>query len=409
MNIVEIIIAAIKAKLMPVTSKLRLYTSKSFLKNKLLARIRNFFLGLFDVRPRDEKDYYAFLGWLVSRRLAMAASVVVIVLCLGFLWKTKPEKAQGESPYKAYKYDSVMLKFATGKVQILGKSGYTAYIGDVEKGMVKGTGRLYDPKGNVVYEGEFDANAYNGTGKAYYADLESGTGSQLKYEGTFKDNVYEGVGKLYRENGTLSYEGSFRMGNMDGEGTLYGASQEPIYAGHFSQGQIMYPELLGKRTDEVAKMYTGARDVVIADNIYAVFMKGIDAIYYDDGGGNTLESEYKVKGVYVLQPFICFDNENVEETARLGEIFGAPVYEGNTYLEPKDEIALNKACWLRGQDVLYGKASYKETAVYDDVAQAQDFARNYQAYIYVYEKDEIVYTFFSKDRDDGFEFYLIER
>ena len=167
MNIVEILTTTIKAKLMPILNKLKLLTNKSFIKNKRLVRIRNFFFRLLDIRPRDEWDYYPFLGWLFSRRLAMAAVVVISVFCFSFLWSLKPDAAKSDNPYKAYKYDALMLKFATGKVQILGKSGYTAYIGDMEKGTVKGNGTLYEPQGNIVYDGAFDANAFNGLGKYY--------------------------------------------------------------------------------------------------------------------------------------------------------------------------------------------------------------------------------------------------
>lgn len=403
MNIVEILVTTIKAKLMPVLNKLKLLTNKSFLKNKVLVRIRNFFFRLFDVRPRDEKDYYVFFGWLVSRRLAMAAVVAIIVLCAGFLWTTRPEKPDSQNPYKAYRYDSVMLKFATGKVQILGRSGYTAYIGDVEKGTVKGVGTLYNPEGRVVYEGEFDANAYNGTGKKYYEN------AQLEYEGAFKDNLYEGEGKLYRENATLRYEGDFHLGHMTGKGVLYGASQEPVYKGHFQEDWIVYQELLGKSTTDISQMYQGSREIVTADDVYEVCMNDIDAIYFGEDSRNTLDEEFKVSGVYVLQSAVYLDGEVVEETPRLGELFGKPVYEGNTYLEPRDEIALNKACERGGEDILYGKSRYVETKVYDDVTQVRNFQGDYQAYIYVYEKDEIIYTFFCRDKDAGFGFYLIEK
>lgn len=403
MNIVEILVTTIKAKLMPVLNKIKLLTNKSFLKNKLLVRIRNFFFRLLDVRPRDEKDYYTFLGWLVSRRLAMAAVIVIIVLCSGFLWTIKPQELRSGHPYKAYKYDSLMLKFSSGKVRILGKSGYTAYIGDIEKGTVKGVGTLYNPEGCIVYEGEFDANAYNGTGKKYYEN------SQLEYEGTFKDNLYEGEGKLYRENATLRYEGNFHLGHMMGEGTLYGASQEPVYKGHFKEDTIVYQELLGKSTADIAQMYLGAREIVTATDVYEVYMRDIGAIYFGADSSNTLDEEFKVDGVYVLQKSIHMESEIVKETTRLAEFLGEPVYEGNTYLEPRDEIALNKACASGGADVLHGKSEYKETKVYDDVTQAQDFEGNYQAYIYVYEKEGIVYTFFCKDKETGFDFYMLEK
>jgi carbohydrate-binding DOMON domain-containing protein len=84
------------------------------------------------------------------------------------------------------------------------------------------------------------------------------------------------------------------------------------------------------------------------------------------------------------------------------------VYEGNTTLTECDEVALNKTSEIVGKDVLYGKASYKTEAVFDDVFELSDFDRQYTAYIYVYEKDGIIYTFFCKDKSAGFDFYMIE-
>ncbi len=401
MNIVEILTTTIKAKLMPILNKLKLLTNKSFIKNKRLVRIRNFFFRLLDIRPRDEWDYYPFLGWLFSRRLAMAAVVVISVFCFSFLWSLKPDAAKSDNPYKAYKYDALMLKFATGKVQILGKSGYTAYIGDMEKGTVKGNGTLYEPQGNIVYDGAFDANVFNGLGK-YYEN------SHLKYEGAFKDNLYEGEGKLYRSNEALWYEGSFHLGRMSGDGILYDAFQTPVYRGRFQDDGIVYQDLIGKGTAEVSQMYTGARQIVIADGVYEVYMKDIDAIYFGDDAGNTLDEEFHVKGIYVLQPYIYLNGTVIEDIPQIRECLGEPVYEGNTFLEAEDDIALNKVCELRGEQVRYKKSEYRETQVYDDVSEVREFDKAYQVYIYMYENDGIVYTFFCKDKDAGFDFYRME-
>lgn len=401
MNIVEILMTTIKAKLMPILNKLKLLTNKSFIKNKLLVRIRNFFFRLFDVRPRDERDYYPFLGWLVSRRLAMAAVIAVSVLCFGFLWSSKPDRTGSDNPYKAYKYNSLMLKFTTGKAQILGKSGYTAYIGDVEMGTVKGRGTLYGPGGDLVYDGEFDANAYNGTGK-YYEN------SRLRYEGEFKDNLYEGEGKLYRDNEALRYEGGFHLGRMSGEGILYDAFQTPVYRGRFRDDRIVYQELIGKKSEEISGMYTGAREIITADGVYEVYMKDIDAVYFGKDAAGTLDEEFIVEGVYVLQGQVCLNGNVAEDIPQVRECLGEPVYEGNTYLEAEDQIALNRACGLRGENILHGKAGYTERALYDDVTEADGFDSGYQAYIYMYENEGIIYTFFCKDRDEGFEFYRME-
>lgn len=396
-------LTSIKAKFVPVLNKLKLLTNKSFIQNKLIVRIRSFFFKLFDVRPKNEKDYYLFLGWMVSRKLAMALTVTITVLCIGILWSSKPDKLQSESTYRTYKYNSILLKGATGNVEILGKSGYTAYVGEVENGTVKGNGTLYSPEGNIVYEGEFDANAYNGTGKYYYEN------SQLRYEGKFKDNKYDGEGKLYRENGTLKYEGEFSQGCMAGEGKLYDAAQKEIFNGNFQNDQVIYQEFIGKKTTDVTQMYTGVREVYIGDEVYLVYMKDIDALYFGEDRSNSLDEDFLVSGVYVLKSEISLEGDFVSEISQLQKYLGNPVYEGNTYLEPKDEIALNKSCELMGKDILYGKSGYKTNAIYDDVMETSDFDKTYQVYIYVYEKDEIVYTFFCKDKGQGFDFYMMEK
>lgn len=355
---------------------------------------KEFFTNLIDMRPKDETDYCTFLGWMVSRKLAMTIVAAVIVLCGCFLWSSKPARLKSAHPYRTYQYDSLFLRFATGKARILGKSGYTAYIGDVDHGMVKGKGSLYDPQGNLVYEGEFDANAYNGEGKYYYKN------TKLAYEGTFQDNLYSGEGKLYRESGALWYAGNFLQGQMTGEGELYNAAQEKIYAGNFQDNQILYQEMLGKSTQKAAEIYLGERQIFTGDKVYSVYMKDIDAVYFGADRSNTLEEDFRISGIYVLKS--DFGHPPLQER------LGSPIYEGNTFLTAEDQIALNLCCALSGRDVLYGKAGYQSSPVYDDVTEVYDFDKAYQAYIYVYEKEGIVYTFFCRDKNGGFDFYRME-
>lgn len=392
----------LRAKAVQKLNKIRAFTSKEGLINKIRSAGKIFWDRIFDIRPRDENDYYVIFGWLVSRRLAMAAAAGFSVFCIVFLWNSKPAALRDRSAFKSYKYNSVFLKFTTGTVKILGKSGYTAYIGDVEDGTVKGRGILYGKNGNIVYEGDFDANAYNGQGKYYYDN------SQLAYEGTFRNNLYDGEGTLYRENGTLWYEGNFDQGFMGGEGILYGVSQQKIYSGSFGYNQILYQELLGKNTSEIADKYKGVREIYMGDGVYCVHMKDIEAMYFGADRSNTLEENFVVSGLYVLRNNICQEGKQLETTEGLREIFGTPVYEGNTYLEREDQIALNIMYDLTGDGILYGKAGFQINTVYDDVKEVSGFDRDYQAYIYVYEKEGILYTFFCKDKNNGFDFCRME-
>lgn len=359
-------------------------------------------MKMFDLGPRDETDYYPFLAWQVSKKLALTAVAVISAVCMVFLWNAMPERTADGSPFRTYRYDAWGLRSATGKVRILGKSGYTAYEGDVENGVVKGRGTLYGPQGNVVYRGEFDADSFNGTGEAYHLN------GQLAYEGMFRDDLYDGEGRLYRENGTLWYEGHFSQGYMEGEGTLYDAAQEAVYKGTFHRDGILYQELLGKSAQEAAEMYTGERVVYMGSGVYDVHMKAIDAVYLGDDRSGALEEGFCLTGLYVLRQELCLGDGTADQIPQLSALFGAPLYQGNTYLEAADMVALNIGCETVDGGLLYGKASYKETAVYEDVREVSGFPDDLQAYIYVYERDGILYTFFCRDKDAGFDFYRME-
>ena len=314
-----------------------------------------------------------------------------------------PAAGSNHAGYKAYKYNSIVLKFISDKVEILGKSGYTAYVGDVKNGVVSGTGTLYDIAGNVVYTGEFDANSYNGTGKLYDKN------KTLKYEGEFSNNLYDGEGKEYRSNGSLLYTGAYQAGRKEGAGQLYDASGNLIYSGRFHQDEIYYPELLGKTTAEIAEMYTGGRSVYEGGSDYCVYMEDISAVYGGIDASNSLSEEWTVSKVYVLKSEICLDGTRMETISDIERVLGEPVYEGNTNLTLSDEIALNLAITERETSVLFGPASLTMNEIYADVHQIENYEKDYIVYLYVFEKDDMIYQFFCQDSGNGFGYYSIEQ
>lgn len=365
--------------------------------------MKEFLARFFDIKPKDDKDYCTFFFWQMSRKLAMVLVIFIIVCCVCLLWSMKPARLlQKDTTYRTYRYNALSLKFVTGKVKILGKSGYTAYIGDVENGMVKGKGTLYNAQGTIVYEGDFDTNAYNGIGKYY------GQNAQLVYEGTFQDNLYNGVGKLYRADGTLLYEGNFEKGAMEGEGILYNITQDKIYQGFFQEDAIFYQEFLGKSAAEATEIYLGKREVYTGEQISCVHMKEIDAVYFGTDRRDALEEMFQISGLYILKPQICLEGKTLNQISQITQVLGTPVYQGNTYLSPEDEVALNLCCDVLGDTVLYGKSNFQRNKIFADVTEVSDFQKNYQAYIYVYDKDGILYTFFCKDKDAEFDFYRME-
>ena len=69
-NLFQGFLNAIKAKFVPMWTKIRLLTNPTYLKNEVLRRLIVYFRSLTDVRPKDKHDYYGIFGWLISKRLA---------------------------------------------------------------------------------------------------------------------------------------------------------------------------------------------------------------------------------------------------------------------------------------------------------------------------------------------------
>ena len=400
-NLIQVLLASIKAKITPLVTKFRQLTSASFLRARLIAKIREFFLKVFDVRPKHKKDYYEVFGWLVSKKLAYAILIVIGVLSMIYLVSIRsmylPQKQT--DGIKTYDYDDMMLRFAKGTVRIRGKSGYIAYQGDVEKGGVNGYGNLYGVDGTLLYQGNFVNNEYEGSGTQYYPD---GT---MHYKGNFSGNLYEGTGKLYRENGTLVYDGEFARGMKEGTGKLYGAGDKPIYEGSFSQDQLVYSALLGKSTAEVAQNYKGERIIYQDDIQFSVLMPDINALYVGVTDEENLEDTVMVDSIYVLKNTITFGKNECSTIADLRNVFGIEVYDGNSIVTLPEAVAIN---YLNKQkQTLNGSVEMDTTEEFTNVFTVDGVQEDYPVYLYSFRKDGLLYTFVCGDRNGTFAFYSI--
>ena len=400
-NLIQVLLASIKAKITPLVTKFRQITSENFIRTRVIAKIREFFVLLFDVRPKNKKDYYEVFGWLISKKLAYAIVVVIGVLSMIYLVSIRsmylPQKQ--EDGIKTYDYDDVMLRFAKGKVRIKGKSGYLAYEGDVEKGSVTGSGNLYGVDGTLLYQGEFAQNEYEGSGTQYYPD---GT---MHYKGAFSGNLYEGTGKLYRENGTLSYDGEFARGMKEGTGKLYAAGDKPVYEGSFSKDQLVYSALLGKSTAEVAQAYTGSRVIYRNDSDFTVLMPDIQALYIGVTDEANLEEQVMVDSVYVLKDSILIGDQECTTIKDLKAAFGEIVYEGNSIVTLPEAVAINYLNTKK--QTMNGSVELETTDEYTDVITVNRIQDDYPVYLYSFRKDGLLYTFVCKDKNDTFSFYSI--
>ena len=400
-NLIQVLLSSMKAKVTPLVTKFRQYTSASFLRAKLITKIREFFVKVFDIRPKHKNDYYEVFGWLVSKRLAYAVLIVIGVLSMIYLVSIRSMylPAAQTDGIKTYDYDDVMLRFAKGTVRIRGKSGYIAYQGDVEKGGVNGNGNLYGVDGTLLYQGSFENNEYEGSGTQYYPD---GT---MHYKGSFSRNLYEGTGKLYRENGSLAYDGEFSRGMKEGIGKLYGAGDKPIFEGSFSQDQLVYSALLGKSTAEVAQNYLGGRVIYQSENDFSVLMPEIHALYVGVTDEENLEDTVMVESIYVLKNTITFGNKECSTIAELRSVLGEEVYDGNSVVTLPEAVAIN---YLNKQKpTLSGSVEMDVAEDFTDVFTVSEIQDDYPVYLYCFRKDGLLYTFVCGDRNDTFAFYSI--
>lgn len=394
--------SALRAKFTALWTRLRLWMTPTFWQTQIFTRLRRGFSKLFDIRPRHKKDYYVLLNWMVSKRLAFAIVVVLGVLCVWFILSMLPTSSTSGTSGVAistYRYDAIPLKFHNGSVRILARDGHLAYVGQVKDARCEGTGTLYDKDGNTVYEGEFSDNMYNGTGTSYYSD---GT---VQYAGTFTDNLYNGTGKYYRPTGVLEYEGDYVSGVRSGTGTLYNSTGNQIFTGSFQKDAIVYQEFLDKNTTDVSQMYTGVTQVYSTDNEYCVSMEEINAVYAVADGANALDDGWTVTGIYVLSDTVMVEGESYNSINRITQAFGQPDYSGTAWVDLPETVSINL---LAGQDNSVEGVGIQATSTYEGVYTVTGYDKDRQMYIYSYERDGLLYTFYCTDAGvDQFFMYAI--
>ncbi|MBQ7614650.1 MAG: hypothetical protein IJU77_06355 [Butyrivibrio sp.] len=399
-DLLSILIQTIKSKMTGLVTKIKLYTNWNFIKNKIVVKIREFFANLLGVKPRNRDDYFIVGRWMISKRLAYAAVIIIGVLSVWYVsTETSLFKQYGEDGVRTYKYNSFRLRTAKGHVKIKGKSGYLAYDGNVENGYVTGNGALYNKEGNMVYQGAFDKNKYEGNGTQYYDD------GNMKYNGAFHENLYEGNGTLYRQDGTRIYTGAFVKGMKYGEGVLFDTGENEIYAGTFANDSIVFSELLGKTVAEVNNCYKGHRNVFTTTTESVAVMDSIGALYHAKIDEDALEDEEIVDSVYVLDDHFLNAGKSLDTVTDLTEVFGNPVYEGNSNVILPEAVAINLV--NRNKKALNGNVTMDLNYSFSDVAEVNSFDREYVVYITSFQRGDIIYSFVSGSDDNLFSFYYL--
>lgn len=402
-SLFNIIISAFKTKVMPIWNKIRLWTSPAYLRTKGLSRIRTFFLDLFNIKPKNRKDYYTVFFWMIGKKLAFCLVVLLGTASLGLLVLLMPNSAggtDGRDGVRTYRYDSLPLKFQKGQVRILAKDGHTAYVGAVKNGTVTGNGKLYGTGGKLIYDGAFDNNRYHGQGRLFY---DSGG---PRYMGEFTDNLFQGTGTGYWENGNKEYTGGYAGGLKSGEGVLYNSSGSPVFNGTFSADQIVYSQLVGKTTQEVGKIYTGVSSVYTGASELCVMMSEIGAVYSARDGSKALDQNWKVEKVYVLQDSLKLGGQIYDSISRMKETMGEPVYQGYFNMELSEAVGITGLMAMGHTE--FADPQLRSSSQFDQVMEVSGYHQNYDLYLQVFEYEGLVYGFYSDKQGDKFAMYSME-
>ena len=403
-NLFSILWSSIKSKFSSIVSKLRLWFSWDFIRTRIIGGIRDFFVRLFNVKPKNKDDYYTVFRWMISKKLAYLIVIIVGVLSIWYLLSTLNLFSKSSAGLPTYSYNSFMLRFASDKVRIKAKSGYVAYEGEVSKGYATGEGKLFSKDGVVLYNGHFEKNLYEGEGTQNY---ENGV---IHYNGTFHANLYEGTGTLYRENGTREYEGGFSAGMKEGDGKLYDAGGNPVYQGSFAADEIIYGELLGKTPNQIREKYFGEQcmyeesselgsDVVI-------LLSDIDVLYLAKSDGSATDDSLKATNVVVLSDVFRSGRTETRGIEGLKQILGDPVYEGYSSVILPEAVAINTLSDRKS--TLKGRVNMDTTMVYTDDIIVKSVDQEYTVYVYTFRRGELTYSFVCSEPGSGFAFYEIQ-
>ena len=91
---------------------------------------------------------------------------------------------------------------------------------------IKGNGKEYNYKDELVFEGEYLNGTRNRKGKEYY-------NGKLEYEGEYLNGKRNGKGKEYYDNGNLQFDGEYSNGKRQGKGKEYYDKDKLKFEGEF--------------------------------------------------------------------------------------------------------------------------------------------------------------------------------
>ncbi|MFI3312369.1 MAG: hypothetical protein R3Y62_00640 [Eubacteriales bacterium] len=340
---------------------------------------------------------------MISKKLAFSVIVILGVFSAYLVYTTQPDIFNFNgftTSNTTYDYDSFFLRFKEGTVNILAEDGHLAYVGNVGSGACNGSGKLYRDDGSLLYNGAFVNSTFEGNGSMYY---KSGS---TQYDGVFAENLYHGEGIYYWENGSKQYMGQWQFGMKSGDGVLYNSSGSQVFAGKFSADQLVYSQMAQQTTADIAEMYSGNTEIFVDSDTYCVKMPEIDAIYAANEDVTSLDNTRTVNSIYVLKDNFVVGDQVYTSISQIEELLGEPIYEGLTYADMSDQIAILDL--ISAGNPNFVSPDITVSYAYDNAANVTSQSLNYQVFVYAFQYEGLLYRFYCSKEGDQFAMYCIE-
>ena len=91
----------------------------------------------------------------------------------------------------------------------------------------------------------------------------------------------------------------------------------------------------------------------------------------------------------------------------LTKAMGEPEFQGNTYITLPEAVAVELI--NQQEEPLEIDAQLETSALYDEVQTVESYQSMLEIYLYVYQTEDLIYTFFCENRDTPFFMYMVEQ
>lgn len=280
----------------------RMVSPESF-SSKVLSDVRKGINQKKNKKERTIGDYFSFGHYYVLKRMVYVVLLLLAILPVLYVKLLHPILIS-QFFTKTMVINSTEMVGYSGKVELVSQDdGTLIFQGKMEEGRINGKGQLYTYTGALLYDGNFEMEAYSGEGELYYENTDI-----LCYKGNFLLNQYDGQGFLYDEDGRLKYKGDFKNGLYEGNGTLYFPNGQEEYVGTFAKG-----EKDGKGTlyDEDGNVVAEGTFEDGEPELQAVVMEDEDGTVLYDGTVNK-DGEYEGEGKLYEDGALVYEGDFVD-------------------------------------------------------------------------------------------------